>query len=107
MAAAALLKQARISAGLTQAELARRIGIRQPEIARLESPASNPTVATLERAVAATGHSLTLGIEPDFGIDESLIAASLAVSPAERLRQFESFYASARSLAGRAFPRGS
>jgi transcriptional regulator with XRE-family HTH domain len=103
-----LLKQARTSAGLTQAQLARRLGISQPEIARLESSVSNPRIATLERAVGATGQSLTLALEPGPGIDESLIAESLRFNPSERLRQFESSYASARQLAGRAFAaRGS
>jgi transcriptional regulator with XRE-family HTH domain len=108
MTVSALIRQARTSAGLTQAQLAKRLGIGQPEIARLESPRSNPRMATLERVVAATGHSLELGLAPEMGLDESQIAASLQVSPAERLRHFESFYEFAREFGGQAFAaRGS
>jgi uncharacterized protein len=72
-----LIRRAREAAGLTQAELARRAGMKQPEIARLESPGANPRLSTLKRVVAATGHSLKLDLDEDFGIDETLIAASL------------------------------
>lgn len=101
MDAAALIKQARRAAGLTQAELADRAGVKQPEIARLESPGANPRLATLDRVVAASGHSLNLTLDQQFGIDETLIAASLRLTPAERLEQFESFYAFAKEFGGK------
>jgi uncharacterized protein len=103
MEASALIRRARAAAGLTQAELARRAGVKQPEVARLESTGANPRIATLNRVVAATGHSLTLGLDRGAGIDESLIAGSLRLTPSERLRQFESFYKFAQSAGGRAF----
>jgi transcriptional regulator with XRE-family HTH domain len=103
-----LVKQARVAAGLTQAELAERAGVKQPEIARLESARANPRIATLDRVVAAAGHSLILGLDRGFGIDETLIAGSLELSPFERLRRFESFYEFAQSVGGTAFAaRGS
>lgn len=101
MDAAALIRQAREAAGLTQAELAERAGVKQPEIARLEAPGANPRLATLERMVVATGHSLSLELDREFGIDETLIASSLRMTPAERLRQFESFYAFAKEFGGK------
>lgn len=106
MEAAAVVKQARRAAGLTQAGLAKRTGVKQPEIARLEAAGANPRIATLNKVVAATGHSLTLSLDRGAGIDESLIAASLRDSPSERLRQFESFYKFAQSVGGRAFAAG-
>jgi predicted transcriptional regulator len=98
MEPATLIKEARRVAGLTQAELARRTGVKQPEIARLESGRANPRFATLSRVVAATGHRLVLEVERATGIDESLIAANLRISPSERLRQFDAAYRSTAEL---------
>lgn len=52
--------KARVDAGLTQAEVARRIGTTQSAIARLESSAlkHSPTLATLRRYAEALGYSL-------------------------------------------------
>jgi|SRR5918994_3541735 transcriptional regulator with XRE-family HTH domain len=93
-----LIKDARQAAGLSQAELARRIDTTQSAVARLESRRSNPRLDTLDRAIAATGQRITFTIEPDFGLDESLIASALRMEPADRLRSFASSYASARKL---------
>jgi transcriptional regulator with XRE-family HTH domain len=101
-----MLKEARKRAGLTQDELARRLGMTQPAIARLERPGANPRVQTLIDAVEATGHTLDARLEPRrAGIDETLVAASLRESHAERLHHFEALYATARDLSGRAFRR--
>lgn len=86
MTTSSLLRRARLAAGLTQADLAERLGISQPEVARLESPRANPTVRTLEDAIAATGHELVLDARPDrSGIDEAQILENLKLTPAERL----------------------
>jgi predicted transcriptional regulator len=92
-----------MNAGLTQAELGRRASTTQSVIARLEAAGANPRLATLDKVIAATGHSLTLELGSSEGIDESLIVESLKASPSERLRQFESFYESARRIGGKAF----
>jgi HTH-type transcriptional regulator / antitoxin HipB len=52
------LRWARKRAGLTQAELARRAGLSQPAVARLEDPDYNPTVEMLERVATALGSRL-------------------------------------------------
>src|SRR5688572_26351851 len=104
--AATVVKQAREAAGLTQAELARRLDVTQPVVARLERAGANPRLATLERVVAATGRTLEISLAPDFGIDEAMIAADLKRTPAERLTQFEDFYRFAASVGGTAL-RGS
>jgi predicted transcriptional regulator len=92
-----LIREARRAAGLTQAELAKRAGMRQPDIARLEAAGANPRLSTLNRIVEASGHSLALGIDEASEVDETMIAQNLRLSPAERLRQFEAAY---RSVAG-------
>jgi transcriptional regulator with XRE-family HTH domain len=43
----------RIARGLTQAQLAEMVGTKQPSIARLESGASEPSVAFLRKVAAA------------------------------------------------------
>src|SRR5262245_46797935 len=47
------LRWARVAAGLSQAALARRAGVSQPMIAKLEHPDYNPTIETLEKVAAA------------------------------------------------------
>ncbi len=62
--AAALIK-ARVQAGLTQEELARRIKTTQSVIARLEGGRVMPTTRTLEKIAKATGSRLKISFEPD------------------------------------------
>jgi ribosome-binding protein aMBF1 (putative translation factor) len=51
-------------AGLTQKELARRMGTTQPVVARLESGRTRPSMRTLERLAKATGSRLLISFEP-------------------------------------------
>jgi transcriptional regulator with XRE-family HTH domain len=97
-----LLTRARRDAGLTQAELGRRLGISQAAVAQLERPSANPSVATLERALRASGAELTIAARPRSqpSVDESLIRQQLALAPAERLRGLEVMYDQARELGG-------
>jgi transcriptional regulator with XRE-family HTH domain len=95
-----LLKEARRAAGLTQAELADRLGVSQSEIARLEKPGANPRFGTLLNAVQATGHTLEAEVKPRRPVvDETMIAANLRLTPAERLAHFTAAYNSIRELA--------
>jgi transcriptional regulator with XRE-family HTH domain len=97
--AAESVRNARARAGLTQAQLAVRVGTTQSAIARLERPGSNPRVETLERIMEATGHRLVLAAaRAERGVDDTLIAERLAMTPAERLRAFESAAADLREL---------
>jgi DNA-binding XRE family transcriptional regulator len=57
------LRRAREEAGLTQAELARRLGVSQQAVARAERWDSNPTFRLLESWSAAVGASLRLEID--------------------------------------------
>lgn len=87
---ARLIRDAREAAGLTQAELAARMGTTQSAVARLEAPGSNPRLENLERALLAAGHRLELRAEPaPQPLDETLIAANLRFPPTERLRAME------------------
>lgn len=55
---------ARNRAGLTQAELARKMGTTQPVVARLEGGRGRPSMRTLERLAKATGSRLLIRFEP-------------------------------------------
>ncbi|HEY2141048.1 MAG TPA: helix-turn-helix transcriptional regulator [Solirubrobacteraceae bacterium] len=88
-----LLKDARDDAGLTQADLARRLGVSQAAVAKLERPQANPTIATLDDALRVTGRRLVLTSEPvKPGIDETLVFEQLRLSPDQRLAQLESMF---------------
>lgn len=100
--ASSIALAARRRAGLTQRDLAARLGVSQPVVARLERPGSNPTVSTLAGLVAATGHSLRIDLDQRSGIDESMVAADLRRTPDERMRAFESFYGFAKDAGGAA-----
>jgi transcriptional regulator with XRE-family HTH domain len=63
-ALAAQVAKARIRAGLSQAELARRMQTTQSTIARLESGRGRPSTRTLDRFAKATGHRLRISFEP-------------------------------------------
>jgi len=52
---AVALRWARQDAGLTQAQLASRIGVSQQQIAKLERPGANPSIATLRKVADALG----------------------------------------------------
>jgi transcriptional regulator with XRE-family HTH domain len=87
VAASTLLRTARRRADLTQTQVAERAGLSQAEVARLERAGSNPTAATLERLLRATGHRLELRRLD--AVDETQLRERLELTPAERLAAFE------------------
>lgn len=95
-----MIRSARLAAGLTQAELARRLGVTQPAIAALERPGANPRIATVERTLVELGRHLR--VAEIAAVDESQIQARLALTPAERLVAFERSSRSLRDLTGMA-----
>ncbi len=54
------LRQAREAAGLTQGELATRLGVTYQAIQKWERPGANPTLSTLQRVARALDRPLTL-----------------------------------------------
>ena len=60
----AAVAKARLRAGLSQAQLAKRMKTTQSAIARLESGRGRPSTRTLERFAKATGHRLKISFEP-------------------------------------------
>lgn len=67
---AELVYALRTDAGLTQTELARRIGTTQSSVARMESGSSIPGIETISRIANATGatvHLSAAGVQVTFG----------------------------------------
>jgi ribosome-binding protein aMBF1 (putative translation factor) len=58
------LIKARAHSGLTQEEIARRMGTTQSVVARLESGKSMPSTRTLKKYAEATGTRLVIRFEP-------------------------------------------
>jgi transcriptional regulator with XRE-family HTH domain len=103
MRAPSLIRTARLGSGLTQQQLAARLGITQGAVAQLESAHANPTLATLERALRATGHRLDLRLLPaEGGIDVTLLREALRLTPAERIAAAEQLQRDAEALAASA-----
>jgi HTH-type transcriptional regulator / antitoxin HipB len=54
------LARRRKALGLSQTQLARRAGIRQSDVSRLESGSTNPTWSTLQAVLSALGAKLAI-----------------------------------------------
>ncbi len=86
----ALVREARVRRGFTQAALATAARTSQPAIARLEAGLLSPSVKTLERILAALGLRLEMATkETDTGVDRTLIAQALRLTPKQRLRKLK------------------
>ena len=81
-----LVREARSRAGLTQSQLAERLGAHQSSIARYESGDVRPDLETLERICAVAGFRLRIEIVPADHAQTALIEDFGALSPAARLR---------------------
>lgn len=106
---APLLLAARGRAGLSQRELAGRAGMSQPAVARLERGAANPTLETLLRWAAATGHAVRLDLMPvappdavveryKRDVDRTLLRENLRRPVEERLRSLTDWQEAGQEL---------
>jgi predicted transcriptional regulator len=82
-----MLTIARQRAHLSQRRLARRAGVPQPTIARIESGAVTPNLSTLEKLLASCGYRLAVEAAAAAPVDRSQIRELLALAPADRLRR--------------------
>ncbi|HXA29752.1 MAG TPA: helix-turn-helix transcriptional regulator [Candidatus Angelobacter sp.] len=64
------LREARTAAGLSQTELARRLGTTQSAVARAEGDGIEPSIAYIRRVAAATERPIDLRIMPPVPISE-------------------------------------
>jgi transcriptional regulator with XRE-family HTH domain len=79
---------ARRRARLSQRELARRSGVPQPSISKIERGVVSPTVDTLERLLRAAGMELEpVARSAEGDVDRTLIEERLGMTPDERIRR--------------------
>ena len=104
-----LIREARRRAGLTQGDLALRVGTSQPAVARLERGNSSPTLATLERLIRAAGFDLRIELVPATqadplvdaykrDVDRTLLRENLRRSVDDRLRSLAELQEFGREL---------
>jgi transcriptional regulator with XRE-family HTH domain len=87
MKAGTLVRQARRQAGLGQRELARRAGLPQPTVSRIERGLASPRFSTLDRLLRECGLELDLAPRPGRDLDRTLIRERLRLTPGERARR--------------------
>ena len=58
-----LILQMRLNSGLTQIQLAKKIGTKQPSLARAERGSMLPSLGYLQKIAEATGHELRVDIK--------------------------------------------
>lgn len=71
LAVGRMLRRLRSESGLTQTELADKLGVRQPNIARIEAGISVPTLETAHRIAEALNHRVVFGILTEADIESS------------------------------------
>lgn len=91
MLAGDLLREARLRAGLSQAELARRAGKPTSVIGRWERGEVRPSLETLQTMVRACGLDLRFQITERDTSQDAAIQAALGLTPEERLAQLEAW----------------
>ena len=93
MDSAKLIRRARHRRGLTQVELARRLGTSQSAIARWERGDVSPRVESLERILAACDFRAAIELRDERPADLDQLRERLEWSPSERLRYLEDMLA--------------
>ena len=84
-----LIREARRRAGLTQAELAERLGTTQSAIARLERGRTEPSYDRVAHALEACGLDLVPQLLQADDADWSVASTNLGVDPDTRVRRHQ------------------
>ena len=85
LAGGRLIREARQLAGLTQDELARRLGTTQSAVSNWERGHDTPRVDTLARILEACGFVADVTFRRQDDVDRAQLRQNLAMTPAERL----------------------
>jgi transcriptional regulator with XRE-family HTH domain len=80
-----VVRQSRRRAGLSQRELAARLGTKQSVVARWESKATSPTVESLSAVAAACGFALEFRLNRVDADLDRLLTEQLGRTAAERV----------------------
>ena len=106
MSTGAIIRMAREAEGLTQAQLARRLGITQPSVARLEASGDNVTIATLQRALNVMNRTLELrSAKMPSSVDDTQILEALRLTPGERIERHDREHEAMRAFANEVQPQ--
>ena len=108
MSSATLIQEARRRAGLTQAELAAKVGTTQSAVARWERGASRPTTERLQSLVEACGLELQLSLAPWDGDGLATLRRNLALTVDEhvaRVVQLHRFVEAGRNTMANSRPQ--
>lgn len=85
--AAALLQLARLKAGLSQGQLAKRAGVSPTMVSAYERDRRQPTLATLLRLLRAAGFELRMHLASADPHDDVLATLEMGRSPGEQARR--------------------
>jgi transcriptional regulator with XRE-family HTH domain len=85
-----IVREARRRAGLTQTELAARLGTTQSAVARLERGATEPSFERVAAAVRVCGLELVPHVRPADDSDWSVASGNLALTVDQRVRRHRS-----------------
>ena len=85
-----LIRDSRVYEGLTQQELATRLGTSQSAVSAWESGRENRRVDTLAKILQACGFEASLVLRHRDDIDQSQIGLHLAMTPAQRVTHLAS-----------------
>ncbi len=83
---------------MSQRELARRAGIPQASLSRIERGVVSPSVETLERLFRQCGLEVDAVARPGEGVDRTLIRERLALTPGNRVAEAESEWTGAEAF---------
>lgn len=89
-----IVRHARDTAELTQRQLAELAATSQAAVTKYERQQKSPTLATVERLLAAAGFRALVTLVPYYADVDAAVADSLAKSPKERMWEFAIAFAS-------------
>jgi transcriptional regulator with XRE-family HTH domain len=83
----AVIREARLRAGLSQGQLGERIGRDRTQIARWERDAVSPSFDVVMEIVRVCGFDLHLDLQPLIPVDDDVIREWVELSPQERIER--------------------
>jgi hypothetical protein len=88
MAAAQVIREARLKAGLTQSELAARLGRERAQVARWETGGQEPSFENVQKVVEACGFALQVEIADREATPEldAELETSVPMAPQQRVQ---------------------
>jgi transcriptional regulator with XRE-family HTH domain len=96
------LTRARHVAGISQRELARRAGVPQSTVGRIEAGLLDPRIGTVERLLRACGMELSVVPRPGVGVDRTQLRERLGLTPRQRIEAAAAAASGVARIRGRA-----